>query len=856
MLPLYADIILPFAVTQRTYTYSIPESLQHLVQPGVRVEVPFGQNRTKVYSGLVDRIHSEKPDFQVKPIIAVLDEVSVIVPQQIKLWDWIADYYCCTLGEVMAAALPGHLKLTSETKLVFSSTYGDNFSDLDSDEYLIAEALQIQKEITIEDARKILNKKTVLPVVQRLLNKGVLFLREDLQEKFKPRKVAAVRLAEPFRSKPELLREVMAELSGKERQLEILMAYLALEKRQPFVRKQDVLTKADVSESSLNTLVKKGVLEKYEREVSRLSGYEDELVEAEALSKQQVRALSELRQWFAVPAALAAGIPVSTAEPSTPAVMEVGTSAHGAPAAKAAGTVNVALLHGVTGSGKTRVYVELMHEVIKQGGQVLYLLPEIALTTQIINRLQKFFGNEVAVYHSKINTQERVEVWKSSAAGKPVILAARSGLFLPFQNLQLVIVDEEHDASFKQYDPAPRYHARDTAIFLANIYGAKTLLGTATPSLETWHNVQTGKFGLVEMPERFGGLELPTIETIDLREQLKNRQMQSIFSTPLLENLQKALDNGEQAILFQNRRGYAPILECEVCGWNAMCRHCDVSLTYHKHTHRLRCHYCGYVQEPAKTCPACGSGKITFKGFGTEKIEDELKIFLPNARIGRMDMDTAGSKGNLTALLNDFEERRLDILVGTQMVTKGLDFDNVGLVGVLGADALTKFPDFRSGERAFQLLTQVAGRAGRKNKRGHVLIQAFDPKHPVVQEVLRGDFPAFVERELKERLAFKYPPYYRLINLELRHKDPKVVNEAAAFYAKILRQKLGDRVLGPVIPNIARIRNYFGQHIMLKLEKSAPVLSGAKALIRHTTEIMLGRPGLSQVQVAVDVDPA
>ncbi len=509
----------------------------------------------------------------------------------------------------------------------------------------------------------------------------------------------------------------------------------------------------------------------------------------------------------------------------------------------------------MTGSGKTRVYVELMREVMKKGGQVLYLLPEIALTTQIISRLQKVFGNEVAVYHSKINTQERVEVWKSAAAGKPIVLAARSGLFLPFQNLQLVIVDEEHDSSFKQYDPAPRYHARDTAIFLANIYGAKTLLGTATPSLETWHNAQTGKFGLVEMPERFGGLELPAMETIDLREQLKNRQMQSIFSTPLLENLQKALDNGEQAILFQNRRGYAPMLECEVCGWNAMCRYCDVSLTYHKHTDRLRCHYCGYVQEPAKTCPACGSGKITFKGFGTEKIEDELKIFLPDARIGRMDLDTAGTKSNLTALLNDFEERRLDILVGTQMVTKGLDFDNVALVGVLGADALTKFPDFRAGERAFQLLTQVAGRAGRKNKRGNVLIQAFDPKHPIVQEVLRSDFLGFVERELKERKEFKYPPFYRLIHLELRHKEPKVVNEAAAFYAKMLRQKLGDRVLGPVIPNIARIRSYFGQNIMLKLEKSAPVLAGAKALIRHTTEIMLGRPGLSQVQVAVDVDP-
>lgn len=810
---MYADIILPLALPKRTYTYSVPESVATLIQPGVRVEVQFG--RSKRYSGLVERVHHQAPEYEVKPILSVLDEVTVVTPQQFQLWDWMADYYCCTLGEVMSAALPGHLKLTSETRLVINELYGDNFSELDDEEYLIAEGLHIQREMVVEDARKILNKKTVFPVIQRLINKGVLFIREELQEKFKARKVTALRLAEPYRSQPELLRQVMAELSGKERQLEILMAYLTLEKRQPVVLKQEVLHKADVTEASLNTVIKKGILEKYAREVSRLGGYEDELVEADTLSAQQERAVQELQSL----------------------------------------DKKVTLLYGVTGSGKTRVYVEMMREVIRKGGQVLYLLPEIGLTTQIIHRLQKVFGNDISVYHSRINTQERVEVWKAAAAGKSVILAARSGLFLPFKQLDLVIVDEEHDPSFKQYDPAPRYHARDTAIYLAGLYGANTLLGTATPSLETWHNVESGKFGLVEMPERFGGLRLPEVQTIDLREQLKLRQMQSLFSKPLLDQLQITLDNGEQAILFQNRRGYAPMLECEVCGWNAMCRYCDVSLTYHKHTHRLRCHYCGYVQEPAKVCPACGSGKITFKGFGTEKIEDELKLFLPNARIGRMDLDTAGTKSNLSALLNDFEEKRLDILVGTQMVTKGLDFDNVALVGVLGADALTKFPDFRSGERAYHLLTQVAGRAGRKNKRGLVLIQAFDPKHPVILEVLNHDFQTFVQRELKERFTFKYPPYYRLIHLELRHKEPKIVHEAAIFYAKALRAKLGERVLGPVIPNIARIRNYFGQDIMLKLEKSAPVINGAKALIRHTTEIMLGKPGWSQVQVAVDVDP-
>ncbi len=851
-MPTHADIILPLALPKRTYTYSVPESVQHLVQPGVRVEVQFG--RSKLYSGLVERVHDQQPDYQVKSIISVLDEVTVVTPQQLKLWDWMADYYCCTLGEVMSAALPGHLKLTSETKLVFSAAYGDDFSNLDADEYLIAEALHIQQEITVEDARKILNKKTVFPVIQRLLNKGVLFLREDLQEKFKPRKVVAVRLAEPFRSQPDTLREIMAELGGKERQLEILMAYLALEKRQPFVLRQDVLTKADVTESSLNTLVKKGVLEKYDRAVSRLSGYEDELAEADELAPQQVRALEALRRVFGgstafTPSGNTPFTAIQSAQSAVNSLYPDGVNAVLPP------PKNVALLYGVTGSGKTRVYVELIREVMQRGGQVLYLLPEIALTTQIINRLQKVFGSEVSVYHSKINSQERVEVWKSAASGKPIVLAARSGLFLPFKDLQLVIVDEEHDPSFKQYDPAPRYHARDTAIFLANLYGAKTLLGTATPSLETWHNAQSGKFGLVEMPLRFGGLELPVIETIDLREQMKTRQMQSIFSTPLMEQMQAALDRKEQVILFQNRRGYAPMLECQVCGWNAQCRYCDVSLTFHKHTNRLRCHLCGYVQEPVSLCPACGSGKITLKGFGTEKIEDELKIFLPTARIGRMDLDTAGSKANLAALLNDFEERRLDILVGTQMVTKGLDFDNVALVGVLGADALTKFPDFRAGERAFQLLTQVAGRAGRKHKRGQVLIQAFDPSHPIVQEVLRGDFLGFAERELKERQEFKYPPYYRLIHLELRHKEPKVVNEAAFFFGKMLRAKLGDRVLGPVLPNIPRVRSYFGQEIMLKLEKSAPLLADAKAMIRHTTEIMLGKPGWSQVQVSVDVDP-
>jgi primosomal protein N' (replication factor Y) (superfamily II helicase) len=811
----YADIIIPLALPKRTYTYAIPESILPLVQPGIRVEVQFGKR--KLYSGLVERVHQQKPEYQVKPINAVLDEVTVVTPQQLELWHWLADYYCCTLGEVMIAALPGHLKLSSETTIVRNDTFGEDFSELDADEYLIAEALLIQQEITVEDARKILNKKTIFPVIQRLINKGALFLREDLQEKFKAKKLTAVRLAPAFQGESALLRPVFDSLKGKERQLEILMAYLVLEKNEPYVRKHALLQKADVSETSLKTLVKKGIFELYDMEVSRLSGYEDELSDGEPLSDQQVQALAAIDTSF---------------------------QQH-----------DVTLLHGVTGSGKTRVYVERIKSVIKQGGQVLYLLPEIGLTTQIINRLQKVFGEDVVVYHSKVNTQERVEVWKSAFAGKPVILSARSGLFLPFHNLQLVIVDEEHDNSFKQYDPAPRYHARDTAIYLAKRYGAKVLLGTATPALETWYNATTGKYGLVQMQERFGGLKMPSIATIDLREQMKNKQMQSLFSTPLLEAMKAAIARGEQVILFQNRRGYAPVLECEVCQWNAQCRHCDISLTFHKLTNRLRCHYCGYTEQPVSVCPACGSGKIVMKGSGTEKIEDELKLFLPTARVARMDLDTAGSKTNLVGLLHDFEERRLDVLVGTQMVTKGLDFENVGFVGVLGADALTRFPDFRAGERTYQLLTQVAGRAGRKHKQGSVQIQAFNPQHPVILEVLQGDYHAFATRELQERETFKFPPFTRLIHVSLRHKDPKTVQAAATFFAKALRAKMGERVMGPVIPNVARVRNFFGQEILLKLEKSNQILVGAKNLIKHVTEEMAGQPGFSQVTVAIDVDP-
>jgi primosomal protein N' (replication factor Y) (superfamily II helicase) len=813
----YADVILPLALPNSTYTYSVPDELVPLLQAGMRVEVQFG--KSKLYSGLVARVHQETPNYRVKPILAILDEMAVVSPQQLQLWAWMADYYCCTLGEVMAAALPGHLKLTSETQLVRNMAFGDDFSELDAEEYLLAEAILLQPFITIEDARKILNKQTVFPVIQRLMHRGVLFLREDLQEKFKPRTVKAVRYAEPYASDPDRLRAVFDELAQSPAQEKLLVAFMQLQRSRPYVSSRELLRSAEVSNSPLSTLAQRGVLEVYQREVSRSGDYQHELVQTGQLSEQQRTALSAVNAHFN-------------------------------------SGMSTVLLHGVTGSGKTQLYIELIRETLLQGGQVLYLLPEIALTTQIVGRLQRVFGGDIATYHSKINYNERVEVWRGAALGKPIILGARSGLFLPFQRLQLIIVDEEHDPSFKQYDPAPRYQARDTAIYLAGLYGAKVLLGTATPSVESYYNATTGKYGLVELNERFGGAQLPEVELIDLGQQQKTKQMHSLFSAPLLEQLKAALAKGEQAILFQNRRGYAPILECQTCGWTQMCRHCDVSLTYHKHYNRLRCHYCGFQAEVPETCPACGSGKLVMMGFGTEKIEDELRIFLPDARIGRLDMDTAGTKNGLTSLLNDFDERELDILVGTQMVTKGLDFENVALVGVLAADQLIRFPDFRSSERAYQLMTQVAGRAGRKKSLGKVLIQAYATQHPVIQEVQTGDFQAFIKREMEERQTFRYPPFARLIHLHIAHKEEKIAAAAANFMAAGLRSKLGpERVLGPVLPPVPRVRNFYGQNIMLKLEKSAPIIQGAKQLIKIVQEQLLGRQGWGQVKISIDVDP-
>lgn len=811
----FADVLLPIAI-EKAFTYSVPEELVPRLTFGHQVEISFGKN--KLYAGLVVRIHHEAPTtHKPKPILSIIDARPLITPEQLRLWQWMASYYCCSLGEVMNTAIPSNLKLASETRISLSPLYDHSFEGLSDKEFLITEALSIQGELSLDEVQDILGQKTIYPIIHQLIEKRIIYLKEEIQAKYQPKTVACMRLQEPYASRPELLEEAFELVSRSAKQTEALLAYVQLSKKEPFVKKQALAGIANADPGTLKALEKKGILESFEQEVSRLPGYEDEAAIQAGLSDAQVKALDEIRAGMA--------------------------------------EFPVTLLHGVTGSGKTRLYVELIQEVIRAGGQALYLLPEIALTTQIIDRLQKVFGDQIAVYHSRLNNNERVEVWRTVMEGKPVILGPRSSLFLPFRDLRLVVVDEEHDPSYKQQDPAPRYNGRDTAVYLGHIHEAKVILGTATPSLESYNNAKTKKYALVELFERFGGLELPEVHITDIKTAPIVPGHMPVFTPYLIEELKKTIEQGGQAILFQNRRGYAPVYRCTTCGWTQQCEHCDVTLTYHKAQNQLRCHYCGYRATQAPACPACGNHDLHLQGTGTEKIEDDLAVILPELRIGRMDLDTVRTKNAHARIINDFEEHRLDVLVGTQMVTKGLDFDKVSIVGVINADQLFHFPDFRASERAFQLLTQVAGRAGRKGKRGKVIIQALQTYHPVLKDVVSGDYKDFYRREIEERQAFHYPPFYRLIKITLKHQTPEVVNKAAQFMGNYLKELLGARVIGPAMPSVSRVRSQYLLDILVKLERNNHLIFQAKERIMEGIRGMRKLEGCSGVRVNVDVDP-
>ncbi|MEE9439938.1 MAG: primosomal protein N' [Saprospiraceae bacterium] len=808
----YVTVILPLAVP-KTYTYQVPSEMRKDVDFGIRVEVPL---RNKLYSGIIVELHEEiNLEYKTKYILSVIDDEPIIHYYQYEFWQWMADYYCCTIGEVMHVALPGGLRLSSETRLLLHDDFQDDFSNLTDNEYIVAEALSIRNELTIEEVKDLLNKKTVYPLIRSLIDKNIVTLKEKLLPKYKPKMVGFIRLMPTYEDQTKLA-PAFELIKRSDHQTNALLAYVSLSRGSNEVPRSAIYELSGASIGALRALEKKGIVDLYDKEVSRLV-YEAASSELPTLSTEQINALSNIDGFFK--------------------------------------EKKICLLHGVTGSGKTRVYMELIKNAISEGKQILYLLPEIALTTQIVSRLQLVFGEDVVVFHSRMNNNERVELWKDALIGKKIILGARSSLFLPFSNLGLIIVDEEHDPSYKQNDPAPRYNARDCAVYLAQKLEAKIILGTATPSIESYDNAIENRYGLVELTERHGKVAMPDIEIVDLKKAQKTGKVNGYFSLRLIEVINTALVNKEQVLLFQNRRGYAPSLQCTICGWKGECQNCDVTLTYHKFFDELKCHYCGYRNKNPRQCPGCGNDVLEEVGVGTERIQDDIRKIFPDVVVKRMDYDTVRTKNAYTRILEDFGSREIDILVGTQMITKGLDFDNIGVVGVLNADNSLRFPDFRAGERTFQLLTQVAGRAGRRKKQGKVVIQTYSPSHPVIMEIMNNNFQRMYQRESIERKRFVYPPYFRMIFIQLKHKKPRVVEDAARYMAHQLREQLGNRVVGPAQPGVARVKSFYLQNIIIKIEKKAKMISYIKSLILHQRTVLKTSDGFKSVLMKIDVDP-
>ncbi|MEO8110373.1 MAG: primosomal protein N' [Ginsengibacter sp.] len=809
----WVEVILPLAIP-KTYTYSVPEILTDKIKIGCRVEVVFGKN--KKYAGIIKSIFKVKPAYETKNILNVIDDEPIVYPPQLALWSWISEYYMCTEGEVMSAALPTHLKLSSEAILIYNDEYGDDFSDLDNEEYVVAEALLIKKELKITEVQQVADIVHVYPLIKRLIEKKVCFIWESFTDRYKEKRENFV-ILNPEYENDEKLSELLNNFNKAPKQMELLLSFLHLLKTEGEVSQKELLKKSGATAAQLKGLTDKNILLIQRRNIDRLKSLPKKMELGFELNEAQQRALQEIDNAFR--------------------------------------SKEVCLLHGITSSGKTQIYIKQIEKFIKEGKQVLYLLPEITLTAQIIRRLQINFGGNIAIYHSKFNNNERVELWNKIKTGElKIIIGARSALFLPFKNLGLVIIDEEHDSSFKQQDPAPRYNARDASVYYASLFKAKILMGTATPSVESFYNALKGKYALVTINERYGGVELPDMQIIDTRTVAASKKGKVMISPQLKAAIETALRNDRQVILFQNRRGYSPFLICGTCGFIPQCKNCAVTLTLHKFSNKLHCHYCGDTYPKLVSCPACGSVNWIEKNFGTEKIEEELIEDFPKNRIARMDVDSVKGKNAHDTLIKLFEQHRIDILAGTQMVVKGLDFEKVSLVGILDADGLLSFADFRVNERAFQLMEQVSGRAGRKTEKGLVMIQASKINHPVLLFVQQHDYRKFYDHEILTRKQFFYPPFSRLIRITLKHKIKETVYEAAEVLATILKKDF-QHLVGPAAPVINRVRNMFIMEILIKLTKDAKQIIVQKKVITNGIDLLRAEKRFRSVTVIPDVDP-
>ena len=812
----FVEVILPLSLA-KTFTYSVSEAEYNYIKKGMRVAVPFG--KSKIYTALVIEIHQNKPSlYDAKEIHQILDVSPIVTEIQIAHWQWIASYYMCAIGDVYRGAMPSALLLESETIISQKQDVFVNESLLSDDEFLIYEALQQQNSLKVQEIINILNKKNIFPVIQKMMDKNILVIQEEMQESYTPKLIRYVKLHSKYESN-EGLGQLLETLKNANKQKEIVLRFfqLSASEKKPITVKK--LTESANSTSAIvKALIDKAIFEEYYIQVDRVnfSGKtrEDQL----HLSQAQQIAFEKIKDNFT--------------------------------------QKEVCLLHGVTSSGKTEIYIKLIEEYIKDEKQILYLLPEIALTTQLVGRLRDYFGNKVAVFHSKYSNNERVEVWQQLLVQSPkaqIVIGARSALFLPFSNLGLVIVDEEHEQTFKQVDPSPRYHARDASIVLANSFKAKVLLGSATPSIETYFNAQSSKYGLVEIFERFGNVKMPEIELVDLKDKYFRKKMSGHFSDTLIEEITTALSLGEQVILFQNRRGFSPVVECMTCGHVPQCPQCDVSLTYHKHKNQLRCHYCGYSMAKPTNCHSCTSVHLTTKGFGTEQIQQELIELFPEAKVGRMDQDTTRGKFGFEKIIDSFKNREVEILVGTQMLAKGLDFDNVSLVGIMNADNMLYHPDFRAFERSYQMMTQVSGRSGRSEKQGKVIIQTYNPDHNTIQQVVHSDYEGMYKEQLYERQIYKYPPYFKLIKLTLKHRDFDKLKEGSMWLYQVIQQNFTIPVLGPEEPPISRIRNEYIRTIMIKVPQNQS-LQGTKKTIQKMLNSFEAVAQYRSIKVTVNVD--